>query len=147
MNRVELIGRLVRDPELRYNTKNIASSSFTIAINRQFKNEDGGYETDFIPCKAFNKRAETIGKYLKKGDLVGIEGSIRTGSYEKDGQKIYTTEIFIDSVHFLSPKANSPEKEKNSQNDLKNESENPLRDEVFANFGDSIEISDDEIAF
>ena len=79
MNRVALIGRLIRDPELRYTKNNTAVASITLGINRAIK--DGEQESDFINCKAFNKRAELIGKYCKKGDQIAIEGSIRTGSY------------------------------------------------------------------
>ena len=147
MNNVNLIGRLVKNPELRYNKSNIAIASFTIAINRQFKNENGEYETDFIFCKAFNKRAETISKYCKKGDLIGIEGSIRTGSYEKDDKKHYTTEISVNSVHFLSNNTNSQEKEKQAETGAKNKPEGQTSEEVYAEFGDSIEIDDSELAF
>lgn len=147
MNRVELVGRLTKDPELRYTEKDVGICSFVIAVNRNFKNENDEYETDFIFCKAFNKRAETISKYCQKGDLLGIEGSIRTGSYEKDGQRFYTTEIFTDNVSFLSPKSNNTKDEEKEENEPKNEVKSDLDDEVFAEFGDSIEISDDDIAF
>lgn len=114
MNRIELIGRLTKDPELRYTGNNLAICNFTIAVHRPFKNESGEYEADFILCKAFKKRGETINQYCKKGDLIGIEGSIRTGSYEKDGQKMYSTEIMVDNVQFLSPNTNTPSNEKTS---------------------------------
>ena len=146
MNRVELIGRLTKDPELRYTEKDLATCTFTIAVHRPFKNsETGEYDADFILCKAFKKRAETISKYCKKGDLVGVEGSIRTGSYENDkGDRVYTTEIVADNVSFLSPNTNTSKEEKQVENEPKNDD---LSDEVFAQFGESIEISDDEIAF
>lgn len=141
MNRVQLIGRLTKDPELRYTDKNIAICSFTIAINRI--NE----ESDFIPIKVFNKLAENSFKYLKKGSLVGIVGSIKTSNYEKDGKKIYKTEIIANSVEFLSNNTNSQGKEKQAKKDLQNSVKNDISDEVFEQFGESIEISDDMIAF
>lgn len=141
MNRVQLIGRLTKDPELRYTDKNIAICSFTIAINRI--NE----ESDFIPIKVFNKLAENSFKYLKKGSQVGIVGSIKTSNYEKDGKKIYKTEITANSVEFLSNNTNTQSKEKQAENELKNSVKNEMSDEVFADFGNSIEISDDMIAF
>lgn len=141
MNRVQLIGRLTKDPELRYTDKNIAICSFTIAINRI--NE----ESDFIPIKVFNKFAENSFKYLKKGSLVGIVGSIKTSNYEKDGKKIYKTEIIANSVEFLSNNTNSQGKEKQAKKDLQNSVKNDISDEVFKEFGESIEISENQIAF
>lgn len=140
MNSVELVGNITKDPELRYTKDNIAVASFNIAINRI--NEG----VDFIPIKVFNKQAENCKKYLTKGSKVAIEGSIRTGSYEKeDGTKIYTTEIMANRVHFLSSSANTQEEEKQVQNEPQNES-SALNDEVFRQFGESIEY-DDGIAF
>lgn len=146
MNRVELIGRLTRDPELRYTNNNLAVCSFSIAVHRPFKNEEtGDYDVDYIMCKSFKKRGETISKYCKKGDLVGVEGSIRTGSYENDkGDKVYTTDIMVENIHFLSPKSNNQTEEKQAEIEPKKDD---LSDEVFAQFGESIEISDDDIAF
>lgn len=141
MNKWIGIGRLTKDPELRYTDKNIAICSFTIAINRI--NE----ESDFIPIKVFNKLAENSFKYLKKGSLVGIVGSIKTSNYEKDGKKIYKTEIIANSVEFLSNNTNSQEKEKQAKKDLQNSDKSDISDEVFEQFGESIEISDNQIAF
>lgn len=142
MNSVELVGNLTKDPELRYTKDNIAVASFNIAINRI--NEG----VDFIPIKVFNKQAENCKKYLTKGSKVAIEGSIRTGSYEKeDGTKIYTTEIMANRVHFLSSNINTQETQNQVQNEPQNKSSNELDDEVFAQFGDSISIDDDGIAF
>ncbi len=138
MNSVELVGNLTRDPELRYTKENVPVASFNIAINRI--NEG----VDFIPIKVFNKQAENCKKYLIKGSKVAIEGSIRTGNYEKeDGTKVYVTEIVANRVHFLSSNTNN----QSTQKVIENEPKNDLDDEVFAQFGESIEISDDEIAF
>ena len=98
MNSVNLIGNLTRDPEVKYTTgvEPIAVCSFTIAINRL---KDGA---DFPRIKCFGKTAENCGKYLSKGRKVGISGRIQTGSYEKDGRKVFTTDIIADRVEFLN---------------------------------------------
>lgn len=154
MNRVELIGRITRDPELRYTSSNIATTRFTLAVNRPFQGQNGEQGTDFINVVVWRKQAENVQKYVSKGSLVAVEGRIQTGSYEKDGQRIYTTDVVADSVQFLETKAQSqnrttndvsPADFVNQDNSMNNESD--MSDEVFANFGDSIEISDDDIAF
>ena len=153
MNRVELIGRITRDPELRYTSSNIATTRFTLAVNRPFQSQNGEQGTDFINVVVWRKQAENVKKYVSKGSLVAVEGRIQTGSYEKDGQRIYTTDVVADSVQFLETKAQSQNRgnddispadfvQDNNTND-----ESDMSDEVFANFGDSIEISDDDIAF
>ena len=100
MNKVVLIGRLTRDPELRFAAgSGTAVSRFTVAVNRQFKRD----ETDFINCVAFGKTAETISQYLSKGRQIALTGSIRTGSYEaQDGTKRYTTDVAVESFEFVS---------------------------------------------
>lgn len=108
MNKVILIGRLTRDPEMRYSTNNnTAVARYTLAVNRQFK-QDGGQEADFLPCVAFGKTAEFTEKYLFKGMRVAIEGRIQTGSYtNQEGQKVYTTEIAVERQEFLEKKASN----------------------------------------
>ena len=104
-NRVILIGRLTKDPELRYTTTGIAVASFTLAVNRNYKNAKGEKETDFIPCIAFRQLAELIANYLSKGKLAALEGRLQIRSYNtEDGQKRYVTEVVAEDVRFLSPK-------------------------------------------
>ena len=150
MNKVCLIGRITKDPELRYTSSNIASVRFTLAVNRTFSNQNGEREADFINCVAWRNQAETMKKYVSKGSLVAVEGRIQTGSYEKDGQRIYTTDVVADNVQFLETKSQSQNRVDNvTPSDFANENA-PTTDtseEVFADFGDSIEISDDDIAF
>ena len=152
MNRVELIGRITRDPELRYTGSNIATTRFTLAVNRPFQGQNGEQGTDFINIVVWRKQAENVKKYVSKGSLVAVEGRIQTGSYEKDGQRIYTTDVVADSVQFLETKSQSQNRV--STDDVtpadfvqESNTESDMSDEVFANFGDSIEISDDDIAF
>ena len=111
MNTVNLLGNLVADPELRGQNSNVAN--FRIAVQRPFKNKQTDeYETDFITCVAFGKTAEIITNNFKKGNKIGVTGSIQTGSYEKDGQRVYTTDVAVNQVTFVEPKNN---KQSNNQ--------------------------------
>jgi single-strand DNA-binding protein len=103
INRTVLVGRLTKDPELRYTQSNAAVAKFTLAVNRIYKTQNN--EADFIQCVVWNKQAENVDKYLRKGSLVGVEGRIQTGYYDNEqGVRIYTTEVVCDSVQFLEPK-------------------------------------------
>ena len=106
MNKVVLVGRLTRDPEIRHTQSGAAVASFSLAVSRRKKDE-----ADFVPVTAWNKTAELIEKYVKKGDRVGIAGRIQTGSYEKDGRKVYTFDVIADDLEFLSTKAEREEPE------------------------------------
>ena len=153
MNKAFLIGRLTRDPELRYSSSNAAIVNFSIAIDRQYTNNQGQRETDFINIVAFQKQAENIKKYLTKGSLVAVDGRIQTRNYEdKDGKRVYVTEVVADRVQFLNSKSDSVAintTDNVSPADFQNEApkETNVSDDVFADFGNSIEISDDDIAF
>ena len=114
MNKVVLIGRLTKDPELRFAAgSGTAVSRFTVAVNRQFKRD----ETDFINCVAFGKAAEVVEKYFKKGMAIGLTGRIQTGSYtNKDGQKVYTTDVVVEETEFVESKgASSADNSNNSR--------------------------------
>lgn len=105
LNKAILIGRLTRDPELKYLQNGTAVASFTLAVDRTFKNKDGEKEADFIPIVAWRKTAELCGKYLTKGSQAAICGRIQTRSYDaNDGTKRYVTEIVADEVHFIGSK-------------------------------------------
>ena len=103
MNSVELIGRLVRDPDVRYTSgSQMAVASFTIAIDRPQRQDGGERQTDFPRITVFGKQAETCEKYLKKGRLVAIQGRIQTGSYQnKNGETVYTTDVVANRVEFI----------------------------------------------
>ena len=108
INRVVLVGRLTKDPELRYTPSGVAVARFTLAVNRTFSNQQGEKEADFISCIVWRKQAENTANFLKKGSLAGVEGRIQTGSYEgQDGKRVYTTEVVADSVQFLEPRSSS----------------------------------------
>jgi len=105
LNRVILIGRLTKDPELRYTPNGVAVTNFTLAVDRNFKNAQGEKETDFFSCSVFKQLAELCANYLAKGKLASIDGRIQIRTYnDKDGQKHWVTEIIGESVQFLSPK-------------------------------------------
>ena len=107
MNKVELVGRLTRDPEVRYSQGENASAiaRFSIAVNRRFKNAEGNYDADFINCVAFGKSGEFVEKYFKKGMAIGVTGRIQTGSYtNKDGVKVYTTDVVVEETEFVESK-------------------------------------------
>ena len=100
MNKCILIGRLTKDPELRYTTSNKAVATYTLAVDREFKKD----EADFLRCVAFDKNGEFAGKYLKKGTKIAVVGRIQTGSYEKNGQKVFTTDIMVEHHEFCESK-------------------------------------------
>ena len=102
MNRTILAGRLTADPDVRYTTgqEPMAVASYTLAVQRDFKNKDGEYEADFIRCKAFGKRGEFVEKYLHKGMKIIAEGRLQTGTYENDGQTHYTADLIVDKHEF-----------------------------------------------
>lgn len=105
MNKAILIGRLAKDPEIRYTQTGMAVASFTLAVNRRVKKDSNQQTADFIPCVAWSKLAETIGNYLTKGKRIGIEGRIQVRSYDaKDGTKRYVTEIVVSEMEFLDSK-------------------------------------------
>jgi len=105
INRVNLVGRLTKDVNFTTTQSGISIARFSLAVNRPFKNKQGEQEADFINCIAFRKLAENVGHFIGKGSLVGVDGRIQSGSYEnKEGQRIFTTEVVCDNVAFLDSK-------------------------------------------
>lgn len=105
INRVVLVGRLTKDVELKYTPSGIPMARFTIAVNRTFNNQEGEREADFVGCVAWRKQAENLANFMKKGNLIGVDGRIQTGSFEgQDGKRVYTTDVVADSVQFLEPR-------------------------------------------
>lgn len=108
MNKCVLSGRICSDIELKTTQSGVNVCSFRIAVNRRFKNSDGNYDADFINCVAWRSNAEFISKYFKKGDPIELTGSIQTRDYEKDGQRVYVTEVVVEEANFtLSKKQES----------------------------------------
>ncbi len=105
MNRVVLVGRITRDPELRTSPNNVSFTAFSIAVNRLAPSSNGEREADFINCIAFNKQAENLCRYIKKGGQIGVEGRLQTRRYNaQDGSARTATEVICDNIHFLEPK-------------------------------------------
>ena len=160
MNKVILIGRLTRDPELRYTGNNTPVASFTLAVNRNFSNQQGEREADFINVVVWRKQAENVKNYLSQGSQAAVEGRIQTRSYDdNNGQRRYVTEVVADNVEFLGSKNSSnTSNNTNSSSSSKeptpydfDKAESPKGTDVdsnpFADFGANIEISDDELPF
>ena len=141
MNKVCLIGRLTANPELRYTNSNVAFTRFTLAVNRNFNNQDGMREADFINCLAWRKTAEIIAKYLSKGRQIGIEGRIQTGSYEdRDGNKRQSFDVVVDDMTFLGKMEETENKKDDTTfytSDVNDDSD------PFADFGDSVEVENE----
>ncbi|GAB6454193.1 single-stranded DNA-binding protein [Bacillus luti] len=164
MNRVILVGRLTKDPDLRYTPNGVPVATFTIAVNRNFANQQGEREADFLNCVIWRKQAENVANYLKKGSLAGVDGRLQTRNYEgQDGKRVYVTEVLAESVQFLEPKrdgnSNYTQQERQqpsgqgfSQGGLgSGQSGSPFgnsnNDDPFSNVGQPIDISDDDLPF
>ena len=154
MNKVILIGRLTKDPELRTIANGSATTSFTIAVNRTYTNQNGDREADFINCVAWRKQAENIAKYCVKGTQVAVEGRIQTRSYDaQDGTKRYVTEVVADNVTFLSPKGSvsSTEFQSNKEDSFNQVSQDitttDISEDPFKDFGQEVVLSEDDLPF
>ena len=149
MNKVILIGRLTRDPELRTTTSGTATTSFSIAVDRPFVNQQTGQrEADVINCVAWRKQAENISRYCFKGTQVAVEGRIQTRNYDaQDGTKRYVTEVVCDNVTFLGSK-NSNSRDDSSYSEPSSDIETTNLDEdPYANMGDEVALTDDDLPF
>lgn len=168
MNRVVLVGRLTKDPDLRYTPNGVPVATFTLAVNRTFSNQQGEREADFINCVVWRRPAENVANFLKKGSLAGVDGRIQTRNYEgQDGKRVYVTEVVAESVQFLEPKnasggnpggfggqreqgnpygssgnQNQPFRENNNNN----QGYTRIDEDPFAG-GGQIDISDDDLPF
>ena len=168
MNKAILMGRLTRDPELRYTSSGRAVCQFSIAINRTYTNQQGQRETDFINCVVWDKQAENLAKYVTKGRLVAVDGRIQTRNYDNnEGKKVYVTEVLANSIQFLESKNSAQGNDIGGQNpfdsmpeptyptnSVNNTSMNTNTDngvsvekDPFESFGESIEISDNDLPF
>ena len=123
INRVVLVGRLTRDPELRYTANGAAVASFTVAVNRQFTNSNGDRDADFINCAVWRKAAENFVNFTNKGSLVGIDGRIQTSSYDnQQGQRVYRTDVIVENFSLLESKAENERRNGNGFNNQKPQS-------------------------
>lgn len=158
MNKVLLVGRLTRDPEIRTLTSGSAVANFSIAVNRNFRNREGNVEADFINIVVYGRQVENIQKYVFKGNMVGIEGRMQTRSYDaQDGSKRYVTEVIADNVEFLSSKNSNSSEPVNAYVDTTSSvymdapsSENGIdvsTEDPFKDFGSEVALSDDDLPF
>jgi len=155
MNKAILIGRLTRDPELRATPTGRNVCQFSIAVSRTYTNANGEREADFINCVVWDKQAENLARYQKKGNQIAVEGRIQTRNYDdNNGRKVYVTEVLASNISFLDAKGAST-----GNSSFNNLPEPPMQEEVvptptvsverdpFEAFGDSIEISDNDLPF
>ena len=161
INNVTLVGRLTKDPDLRYTSNGTGVATFTLAINRNFTNQAGEREADFVQCVIWRKPAETLANYARKGTLLGVTGRIQTRSYDnQQGQRVYVTEVVAENFQLLESKATSeqrqstqasqPTQQANRQNyndpvssGFPNDGDMP----VGAPPGATLDISDDDLPF
>lgn len=175
INRAVLVGRLTRDPELRYTSSGVAVATFTLAVNRQFTNHQGDREADFINCVIWRKAAENFANFTHKGSLVGVDGRIQTRSYEnQQGTRVYVTEVVVDNFSLLESKTQSEQyrqqhagdqsfssaasgstvagNNSSSNQPAAKKNNNPAKpvnneNDPFADNGQQIDISDDDLPF
>ncbi|TFD96578.1 MULTISPECIES: single-stranded DNA-binding protein [Jeotgalibacillus] len=168
MNRVVLVGRLTKDPDLRYTPSGAAVATFTLAVNRAFTNQQGDREADFINCVVWRRPAENVANFLKKGSLAGVDGRIQTRSYDnQEGKRVYVTEVVAESVQFLEPKNasggqsgggygsnqgyqdnnNFGQQPRDNQSNQNNQNYTRVDKDPFSNDGQQIDISDDDLPF
>lgn len=143
INNVVLVGRITRDPELRYTPQqNQAVATFSLAVNRQFKNANGEREADFINCVIWRQQAENLANWAKKGTLIGLTGRIQTRNYEnQQGQRVYITEVAADSFQMLESKGGTKQNEELQNNTAPNFARDNSHDIP------GTEISDDDLPF
>ncbi|MCC4085851.1 single-stranded DNA-binding protein [Enterococcus faecalis] len=154
MNNVTLIGRSTKDPDLRYTASGTAVAIFTLAVNRNYTNQNGDRETDFINCVIWRKPAETLANYVRKGNLIGISGRLQTRNYEnQQGQRVYVTEVIVENFYLLESRSQAEareQKQKTTQNSTNNSQFSSTTSNVDNNDsfnGTPIDISDDDLPF
>lgn len=155
INRVVLTGRLTRDPELRTTGSGISVATFTLAVDRQYTNARGEREADFISCVIWRKSAQNFTKFTSKGSLVGIDGRVQTRTYDdKDGKKVYVTEVVVDDFSLLDSKKDDKTKEADSTSSTTNTGadkqptdQNQSSTTASVPDEDAIDISDDDLPF
>lgn len=171
INNSVLVGRLTKDPDLRYTSSGQAVATFTLAVNRSYTNQQGQREADFINCVVWRKQAENLANFAKKGALIGVVGRIQTRNYDnQQGQRVYVTEVVVDSFQMLEPRNTSEQRQQGLNNSGANntaannfnsgsnqaQSNQQSGNNGMPNFGqnnnqnfsgDAINISDDDLPF
>ena len=165
MNKVILIGRLTRDPELRRSNTGMAVCNFSVAVNRGFAGQNNEPQTDFINCVCFDKQAENLSRYMTKGRLISVDGRIQSRSYDnQEGKRVYVTEVVATNIQYLESKSSTQGttnsySNNNSYNNAPSNDVTPfdfeqpsaptveVDNDPFASFGESVEISDNDLPF
>ncbi|MGH1662914.1 single-stranded DNA-binding protein [Enterococcus avium] len=156
INNVVLVGRLTKDPDLRYTASGTGVATFTLAVNRNFTNQDGNRDADFINCVIWRKSAETLANYAKKGTLLGVTGRIQTRSYEnQQGQRVYVTEVVAENFQLLESRSASDQRQSNNASANSSGNYNQSNKNSVPDFGrdndpfsgSSIDIGDDDLPF
>ena len=156
MNKIILVGRLTKDPEVRSTSAGFSTVNFTVAANRNFKNKDGQYDADFLPCVAFRQTADFISKFFKKGSMISLEGRVQTRNYDaQDGTKRYVTEVVVENVEFVGGKNEGSSSSSNSSYvDAPSEApvdEMPEYDiptsDPYENYDKEVSLSDNDLPF
>lgn len=150
INRVVLVGRLTKDPELRYTPNGVAVANFRLAVQRPFTNQQGEREADFINITVWRRQAENVANYLQKGRLAGVDGRIQTRNYENnEGRRIFVTDVVADSVQFLEPKSGGSQGQDfgSSAGQSSQANGSSFNDDPFAGDSKPIDISDDDLPF
>lgn len=153
INNVVLVGRLTRDPELKFTPNGAAVATFTLAVNRNFTNQSGQREADFINCVIWRKPAETLANYAKKGTLLGVTGRIQTRSYDNpQGQRVYVTEVVAETFQLMESKDVSEQRANESNETAEKSKPTPLplpkqETDPFAQSSSAIDLPDDDLPF
>lgn len=148
MNKVLLIGRLTKDPELRYSQSGTAIANFTLAANRQFTNQDGQREADFINCVAWSKAAEFVAQYFKKGQQMALEGRLQVRSYDgNDGQRRWVTEVVTEHVEFVGSKSNGSNDNANGGAGYGNAGSGSTHSDPQLGYGEEVVFDDSDLPF
>jgi single-strand DNA-binding protein len=158
INNITIIGRLVRDPELRYTGNSTAVASFTVAVERPFTNAQGEKETDFVSCVVWKKPAENLANFTRKGSLIAVAGRIQTRNYtNNEGRKIYITEVVAENIQYLDSKKTNESRSASSEGNYSQSNQNSSQgqnngyqkqdEDPFEKNNDSIDISDEDLPF
>ncbi|PGT83257.1 single-stranded DNA-binding protein [Bacillus sp. AFS040349] len=162
INRIVLVGRLTKNPELKFTPSGVAVATFTLAVNRTFPNQQGEYEADFLNCVVWRKQAESAADHLKKGNLCGVDGRLQSRTYQdQSGKTVFVTEVVAESVQFLEPKGNRNSGQGNNSNNNNqgnnnyggyqgsgnNNNSGGYESDPFANMGTPVDIPDDNLPF
>ena len=159
MNKIILVGRLTRDPELRRMNNGSAVANFAVAVNRNFKNREGNYDADFFNCVAYRNSAEFISKYFKKGNMILVEGRLQNRSYDaQDGTKRYVTEVITENVEFVGGRNENSNSAMNNNFDSYMDAPAPdpmdsmpeydiPKSDPYENYDKEISLSDNDLPF